>query len=111
LNDTAEAPRWQVVLITDKINAQSVTLKLHKHYGTDDTLSACAVRTDDVISYLTDHKTTILKKYPQDRSLSSHIVIAKRFDDTEPTAYLTIGNFSTYRICNYPLIRKGMGYS
>ncbi|MDR1155076.1 MAG: hypothetical protein LBL04_10205, partial [Bacteroidales bacterium] len=66
------------------------------------TLPACTTRIGDVLHYLTDHKTTILKEYSQDRSLSSHIVIAKLFDDTEPTAYLTVEHFSTYRICNYP---------
>ncbi|MDR1345931.1 MAG: hypothetical protein LBK03_04430, partial [Bacteroidales bacterium] len=39
------------------------------------------------------------------QSLSSYIAIAKRFDDTEPTAYLRQG-FTTYRICNYPSYAK-----
>jgi hypothetical protein len=106
LNMTAVAQGWHVILITDKINTQSVILKLNKHFGTDDTLAACTTRTDDVTYYLTDHKTTILKEYPQYQSLSSYIAIAKWFDDTEPTAYLTVGNFSTYRICNYPQYAK-----
>jgi hypothetical protein len=74
--------------------------------STDDTLSACTTRTDEVSHYLTDHKTTILKEYSQGRSFSSYIVVTKLFDDTEPTAYLTVGNFSTYRICNYPQYAK-----
>ncbi|MDR1171423.1 MAG: hypothetical protein LBL24_03100, partial [Bacteroidales bacterium] len=100
-NATVMSP-WQVVLITDKINAQGVILNLNKHFGTDNTLPACTTRIGDAVHYLTDYQTTILKEYSQDRSLSSHIVIAKLFDDTEPTAYLTVEHFSTYRICNYP---------
>jgi hypothetical protein len=33
LNMTTVAPRWHVVLITDKINAQRVILNLNKHFG------------------------------------------------------------------------------
>jgi hypothetical protein len=55
-----------------------------------DILPACTTRTDNLVHYyLTDHKTTILKEFPPYQSgLSSYIVIAKRFDDTEPIAYL-----------------------
>jgi hypothetical protein len=33
LNMTTVAPRWHVILITDKINTQSVTLNLNKHFS------------------------------------------------------------------------------
>jgi hypothetical protein len=36
LDMTAVAPRWCVVLITDKINTQSVILKLNSHFGTEE---------------------------------------------------------------------------
>jgi hypothetical protein len=35
LNMTAVAPRWHVVLITDKINTQSVILNLNKHFDNE----------------------------------------------------------------------------
>jgi hypothetical protein len=74
--------------------------------GTEETLFACTTRTDDELSYyLTDHVATVLKEYSEKQVSSSYIVIAKRFDDTEPTAYLTAG-LSTYRICNYPQYAK-----
>jgi hypothetical protein len=73
----------------------------------DNVLSACTARTDDVVHYLTDYKTTILKEFPQQGrfSVRSCIVVAKQFDDTEPTAYLVEG-FTTRRICNYPQYAK-----
>jgi hypothetical protein len=72
----------------------------------EDILPACTARTDDVIHYyITDQKTTILKELPPSQSVSSCIVIAKWYDDTEPTAYLVSG-FTTYRICNYPQYAK-----
>jgi hypothetical protein len=71
------------------------------------TLSPCMARTEEKMPPLTDIKTTIIKGYPQDQSLSSYIVIAKRFDDTEPAAYLVRGRgLATYRICNYPQYAK-----
>ncbi|MDR1122341.1 MAG: hypothetical protein LBM08_15705, partial [Dysgonamonadaceae bacterium] len=74
----------------------------------DDILPACTNRTGHVLYYLTDHKTTILKEIPPYQSLSSCIVIAKLFDDTEPTAWLVgkFGLMTYFRICNYPQYAK-----
>jgi hypothetical protein len=110
LNDATVPEGWHIVLITDKISTQSVILNLNKHFGTDNILPACTTRIGDVLHYLTDLKTTILKESPPYQSTSSHIVIAKLFDDTEPTAWL-VEKFDPdfinyYRICNYPQYAK-----
>jgi hypothetical protein len=74
-----------------------------------DILPPSTIRTDDVNRYLTDHKTILKEPFQKSQTHSSSIIIAKWFDDTEPTAYLvddfvTISN--TYRIYNYPQYAK-----
>jgi hypothetical protein len=121
-NSNVTAPRTLLFLFVNKADGSLLTVKNRQASGansenwteiarTGATLPACTTRTDDVIShYLTDHQTTILKEFPPYQSVSSYIVIAKLFDDTELTAYL-VENFDSgfkthYRICNYPQYAK-----